>query len=302
MNHTYDIFVSYRREGGEALACLLTEKLRQLGYTVFYDVESLRSGKFNNKLLDIIDECNDVLVVLPQHALDRCINPDDWVRKELAQSLKANKNIVPIMMRNFEWPLNLPDDLKELANYNGVSANMEYFDATFEKILSMLKSAKNRLLINDEFNLVYYSFAPYVKDRLVISKLIFDGNAHVNLLSNLKSDGSYEYQYHGTALETESNIYISLSNDISTEKVNITLLKSAGNLGRYIGLLNALSPTMIPVCFKCVCVRTNDFDKINKDMLKMVLHHDNKEWNQDLMTIESMQVNMFYSDYFFGTP
>lgn len=302
MNHKYDIFVSYRREGGEALACLLTEKLRQLGYTVFYDVESLRSGKFNDKLLDVIDECNDVLVVLPQHALDRCINPDDWVRKELAQSLKANKNIVPIMMRNFEWPPNLPDDLKELANYNGVSANMEYFDATFEKILSMLKSAKNRLLINDEFNLVYYSFAPYVKDRLVISKLIFDGNAHVNLLSNLKSDGSYEYQYHGTALETESNIYISLSNDISTEKVNITLLKSAGNLGRYIGLLNALSPTMIPVCFKCVCVRTNDFDKINKDMLKMVLHHDNKEWNQDLMTIESMQVNMFYSDYFFSTP
>ena len=299
MNPKYDIFISYRREGGEALACLLTEKLRQLGYTVFYDEESLRSGKFNEKLFEVIDECQDVIAVMPPNALERCKNADDWVRKELAHSIKRGKNIVPILMRNFEWPSYLPDEIVDIPNYNGVTANMEYFDATFEKLLSMLISAKNRLLINDEFYLLYYSFAPYLKERLILSKLVFDGNAHVIFLSNLKKDGTHEYQYHGTALETESNIHIVLTNDISTEKVNITLLKSAGNLGRYVGILNALSPTMVPVCFKCVCVRTGVFEKINQDMLKMVLRHDNKEWSQNLMTIESMQLNIFYSDKFF---
>ena len=42
----YQIFISYRRSGGEALAYLLNEKLSALGYKVFYDIESLSSGRF----------------------------------------------------------------------------------------------------------------------------------------------------------------------------------------------------------------------------------------------------------------
>lgn len=38
------------------------------------------------------------------------------------------------MMRNFEFPENLPEELAPLAHMNGVSANMEYFDAVVEKI------------------------------------------------------------------------------------------------------------------------------------------------------------------------
>lgn len=37
----YEVFVSYRRDGGEALACLISERLNQREYSVFYDVESL---------------------------------------------------------------------------------------------------------------------------------------------------------------------------------------------------------------------------------------------------------------------
>ena len=72
-NLDYQIFVSYRREGGESLAALLYERLTRMGYRVFYDVESLRSGDFNEKLLGVIEKCEDVLVVLPPNGLDRCI-------------------------------------------------------------------------------------------------------------------------------------------------------------------------------------------------------------------------------------
>ena len=116
MMQSYDIFISYRRDGGETLACLLTDRLKQLGFTVFYDVESLRSGLFNIKLYEVIENCRDVIIVLPEHALDRCTNEDDWVRREISHAIKYKKNIVPVMMRNFNWPDDLPDEMNSLPN------------------------------------------------------------------------------------------------------------------------------------------------------------------------------------------
>jgi hypothetical protein len=53
--NTYDIFISYRRDGGFETASLVAEKLRNAGYNVFFDLESLRAGKFNEQLFRIID-------------------------------------------------------------------------------------------------------------------------------------------------------------------------------------------------------------------------------------------------------
>ena len=151
----YDIFISYRRDGGEALACLLCEKLRQRSYKVFYDVDSLRSGKFNEEIYRIIQNCNDVICVLPEHGLDRCQNPSDWVRKEISFAINEGKNIIPIMMRNFEFPTNLPEDINELRNYQGINATMEYFDAAFKKLIEMLH--QNDLYTNNEVLKRYFT-------------------------------------------------------------------------------------------------------------------------------------------------
>ena len=55
----YDVFISYRRDGGEVTARILRDSLTERGYNVFFDVESLRSGAFNTKLYSVIDECKD---------------------------------------------------------------------------------------------------------------------------------------------------------------------------------------------------------------------------------------------------
>ena len=128
------IFISYRRNGGEVLAHLFYTKLSQEGYKVFLDVESLRSGKFNSALYEKIDECEDFLLILPPNALDRCNDPNDWLRLEIEHALKSKKNIIPIMMRNFIFPKELPETLKGLAYFNGINANMEFFDAVIEKL------------------------------------------------------------------------------------------------------------------------------------------------------------------------
>ncbi len=136
----YQIFISYRRDGGEFLAGRIADQFTSFGYKVFYDIESMRSGAFNTQILDAIDMCEDMILVLPQNGLDRCINEDDWVRQELAFALKHNKNIIPVMMQGFEFPQNLPDDIKDVRFMQGVSASSEFFDASMKRIRGLLKS------------------------------------------------------------------------------------------------------------------------------------------------------------------
>ena len=38
------VFISYRREGGDIIAKLICESLKNNGYTVFYDYDSISGG------------------------------------------------------------------------------------------------------------------------------------------------------------------------------------------------------------------------------------------------------------------
>jgi len=131
----YDVFLSYRRDGGETMAILLRDRLSAKGYRVFLDIESLNSGRFNEKLFSVIEECTDVIFVCSKNSLDRCINEGDWVRMEIAHALKHGKNIVPVLLRGFEWPDTLPGDIDALRMQNGINAGSnEYFDAAIDRL------------------------------------------------------------------------------------------------------------------------------------------------------------------------
>ena len=138
MPYPYQIFISYRRDGGGDLARLMKYTLTDRGFKVFLDVESLRAGRFNEALFERIAECTDVLVILPPNGLDRCIDPNDWVRLEVARALQLEKNVIPIITRNFEFPKTLPEDIESLQHMNGINASNEYFDAAIEKLISRL--------------------------------------------------------------------------------------------------------------------------------------------------------------------
>lgn len=140
----YDIFISYRRDGGEMLAHILYERLKDSEYSVFQDVESLRSGDFNTALYGVIENCQDFVLILSPGALDRCVNPDDWVKNEIVYALEHGKNIIPVMMRGFEWPDTLPPEIEALRFKNGLTASTEYFDNFLEKLFSFLISKKER--------------------------------------------------------------------------------------------------------------------------------------------------------------
>jgi hypothetical protein len=144
----YDIFISYRRDGGFESANLIALKLTNDGYRVFFDLESLRSGKFNEKLHAVIEECSDFVLILPKDGLNRCHNEDDWVRQEIVHAMKSGKNIIPVLLRDFQWPdsAQLPKELQGLNNYNAIAAgSIEHFEASFARLRKFLVSKTVRL-------------------------------------------------------------------------------------------------------------------------------------------------------------
>jgi hypothetical protein len=177
-DHSYDIFLSYRRDGGEMTAILLRDRLTEKGYRVFLDVENLNSGSFNTRLLDIIDKCKDVLVICSKGSLDRCVNEGDWVRLEVAHALGKGKNVIPIMLRGFVFPDVLPDDIEALRMQNGVNANShEYFDAALERLaekflLSEAKVGKGKKTEKrkERKEVVTSKFAENITERIAVHK------------------------------------------------------------------------------------------------------------------------------------
>lgn len=137
-----DIFISYRRDGGYAMARLLYECFHNAGFSVFLDLEELRAGPFNEKLYEAIDNCENFLLVLPPNSLDRCASENDWLRLEIEHAIKQKKNIIPLMMVGFSFPEHLPPSLQVLPFFNGVQSSREYFDAAIKKIITMLRGVK----------------------------------------------------------------------------------------------------------------------------------------------------------------
>ncbi len=165
------------------MAGRIADRLRALGYNIFYDVESMRSGKFNSQIYSAIDGCTDVLVVLPPNALERCSDPEDWVRIEIAYAIEKNKNIIPILMRGFKFPDDLPENISTISDFEGIKVPEGFFDALITRLLALLKSEKPRKLTSSEENGNYTEIT------------YDDGSSYSGTVSNGLFHGKGVYRY-----------------------------------------------------------------------------------------------------------
>ena len=105
----YDIFISYRRSGGSDTAQTIKMALERRGYSVFLDVEALRSsGPFNTQLYKRIEESSYFIAILSPGSLERCFKKEDWVCNEIRHAFQHNKVVIPVMLRNFIWLKDIP--------------------------------------------------------------------------------------------------------------------------------------------------------------------------------------------------
>src|SRR5258708_6633251 len=91
------VFISYRRDStGRAFARSLKQELTHQGYDVFFDVDSIDAGKWEEQIRREVPERAHFLLLLTPNALDRCEDEHDWVRREFELAVDSKSNIVPV--------------------------------------------------------------------------------------------------------------------------------------------------------------------------------------------------------------
>lgn len=136
----FDVFISYRREANAEAARLICYALASKGLKVFLDVDSLKSGHFDERLLDTIRSTPNFVVILSPGSMIRCRSLDDWVRKEILEAIARERNIVPVLMGAFSFEEEaLPGELESLRRHNGIRYHHEYFAAMIDRLVDCLK-------------------------------------------------------------------------------------------------------------------------------------------------------------------
>ena len=142
---TYDVFISYRRDGGRDAARLLYKELVGRGMKCFFDFNSLRSGKFDEKIFDAIRGCRHFVLMVTDGAFERCVNADDWVRTEIEFALSNKKDIIPVAPSDQQqcFPSELPESMSELRRCEISELNMgKLFERSVDQIIEDRFDAK----------------------------------------------------------------------------------------------------------------------------------------------------------------
>jgi hypothetical protein len=169
MAQKYDIFISYRREGGYDTAKHLNDLLVRDGYRVSFDIDTLRNGDFDEQLYDRIDQCEDFILIVDAHAFDRSLDPKsdptkDWLRCELAHALQKGKNIIPVFLAGVKgFPENLPEDIQAVEQKNGPEYNRYYFNDFYRALKTRFLSA------NPYRRIIKYAISAFVVIALILT-------------------------------------------------------------------------------------------------------------------------------------
>jgi tetratricopeptide (TPR) repeat protein len=94
---------------------------------------------FERVILGNITARAHFIVLLTPSALERCDDPKDWLRREIETAMGNQRNIVPLMLEEFDFQApkiagQLTGKLAALKHYNGLRIPPDYFDEAMERL------------------------------------------------------------------------------------------------------------------------------------------------------------------------
>ena len=148
------VFVSYRRSDSSASTGRIADRLQSHfgGDSIFYDVDTIPLGiDFKEYLNDRLDKCDIFLAIIGDGWVN-AQNPDgskrledarDNVRLEVATALnRQDIPVVPVLVGTVGVPeeSELPDDLKQLADRNGIAVRSDAdFDGQVGRLIAAIE-------------------------------------------------------------------------------------------------------------------------------------------------------------------
>lgn len=145
------IFLNFRNGDGQYAAAhayrVLIKKFDRA--EVFRSSESIEPGDdYINVLSTVPSECAVLIAFIGNHWLDikgqsgqqRIFDDSDWVRREIAAALAANRRVVPVLLDNAVLPKEeeLPTDISRLARCQYLHLRSRDIDSGFDKLIDKL--------------------------------------------------------------------------------------------------------------------------------------------------------------------
>jgi tetratricopeptide (TPR) repeat protein len=146
------VFISYRRDVTPVLADSIKDKLVDLDYDVFLDIDDIGAGDFDEIILTQIEAREHFIILLAKGSLKRCSKPGDWLRREIEFAIDKKRNIIPIMYEDFDFKSKnikklLTGKLNKLSGKNGVEWRRRYRKYAMEDLCNKYLSKRAKGII-----------------------------------------------------------------------------------------------------------------------------------------------------------
>jgi len=146
---SYDVFISYRKDGGSEFADLVRSNLLLRGYArerIFLDTHSLGSGDFREKISQAVQASANLVLIVSKDCF-KGLGADSAFLFEIKTALECGVNIVPICFSGPEELSSkfLPDIAVKSFKSNAVIYSHDYPQASFERLKSFLVTARKQL-------------------------------------------------------------------------------------------------------------------------------------------------------------
>lgn len=147
------IFICYRREDASGHAGRLRDALsvRFGAGEIFRDIETIGPGDdFVQAMTRALDGCRVFLAVIGRDWLTlegpdgrpRLLDPDDHVRREIAEALRRGVRVIPVLVEGAPMPRSqqLPADIRGLASRNAVALDDPGWSADLERLMAAIRT------------------------------------------------------------------------------------------------------------------------------------------------------------------
>lgn len=140
----YKLFISYRRKSWDFTHRLASDLKGKINADIFVDYGGVDSSDFERSILSHLRDADCVLVVVTEHTFsERIHQPDDWMRKEIAEALRLGKPTVLIAHEGrFPPPAeDLPLDIRAISGRQGIRFFPDFWDAAVEQLIRFIPKA-----------------------------------------------------------------------------------------------------------------------------------------------------------------
>ncbi len=150
------VFISYRRDDSRYQARIIYTAFTEVvpREHVFMDIDSIPLGAdFRRILKGWVDKCDVLLALIgpgwlnatdPRTGQPRLMNPNDFVRIEIAEALARGIPVVPVLLDGARLPdpTQLPDDLKDLVYRNAEFVDYARFNDDVARLIRKIQQGE----------------------------------------------------------------------------------------------------------------------------------------------------------------